>query len=70
MNGSSALVDLTPKQIALGKNWVETGKHAAVDLERIKRREIRELDTYKTISLLVEPPITPRPLTRQSPGPD
>ena len=25
---------------------------AAVDLERIKRKEIRELDTYETIALL------------------
>jgi hypothetical protein len=38
-----------------------------VDLERIKRKEIRELDTYKTISLLchdadyTKPPYAPKP---------
>ena len=52
MDKPSALADWTPEQIALGKKWVETWKLAAVDLERIKRKEIRELDTYKTISLL------------------
>ena len=52
MTKSYALADWTPEQIALGRKWVETWKLAAADLERIKRKEIRELDTYKTISLL------------------
>ena len=67
MNKRSALADWTPEQIALGKKWVETWKLAAVDLERIKRKEIRELDTYKTISHLcgprdyTKPPYAPKP---------
>lgn len=67
MKKASALADWTPEQIALGKKWVETWKAAAVELERIKRKEIRELDTYKTISLLcgdadyTKPPYTPKP---------
>jgi len=67
MNKSSALADWTPEQIALGKKWVETWKLAAEDLERIKRKEIRELDTYKTIALLcgprdyTKPPYAPKP---------
>jgi hypothetical protein len=63
MNKSSPLADWTPEQIALGKKWVEIWKLAAVDLERIKRKEIRELDTYKTISLLCHdaPPYAPEP---------
>jgi hypothetical protein len=67
MNKSSALADWTPEEIALGKKWVETWKLAAEDLERIKRKEIRELDTYKTIQLLCEsadytqPPYAPKP---------
>ena len=67
MKRSSALADWTPEQLALGKRWVETWKLAAVDLERIKRKEIRELDTYKTISLLcgtadyTKPPYAPKP---------
>ena len=67
MKKSSALADWTPEQIALGKKWVETWKLAAMDLERIKRKEIRELDTYKTIALLfatrdyTKPPYAPTP---------
>ena len=67
MKKPSALDDWTPEQIALGKKWVETWKLAGEDLERIKRKEIRELDTYKTISLLcgrrdyTKPPYAPKP---------
>ena len=67
MNKSSALADWTPEQLALGKRWVEIRKLAGEDLERIRRKEIRELDTYKTISLLCKsadytrPPYAPKP---------
>ena len=67
MNKSSALADWTPEQIALGKRLVETWKLAGEDLERIRRKEIRELDTYKTILLLcgtadyTQPPYAPKP---------
>ena len=67
MNKPSALADWTPEQLALAKRWVETWKLAAVELERIRRREIRELDTYKAISLLcgsadyTKPPYAPKP---------
>jgi hypothetical protein len=67
MKKASALADWTPEQIALGKRWVETWKLAAVDLEHIRRKEIRELDSYKAISLLcgpadyTQPPYAPKP---------
>jgi len=67
MSKSSALADWTPEQIALGKRWVETWRLAGEDLERIRRKEIRELDTYKTIRLLcgsadyTQPPYGPKP---------
>ena len=67
MTKPSALAGWTPEQLALGKRWVETWKLAAADLERIKRKEIRELDTYKTIALLcgtadyTKPPYAPKP---------
>jgi hypothetical protein len=48
----SALANWTPEQIALGKKWVMTWTLAAQDLERIRRKELRELDAYKAISLL------------------
>jgi hypothetical protein len=67
MNKPSALIDWTPEQIALGKKWVDTWQLAAKDLERIRRKEIRELDTYKTLLLLyhtadyTQPPYAPKP---------
>ena len=67
MNKPSAFDGWTPEQLALAKKWVETWKLAAVDLERIRRKEIRELDTYKAISLLcgpadyTKPPYAPKP---------
>jgi hypothetical protein len=67
MNKSSALADWTPEQIALGKRWVETWRLAGQNLERIKRKETRELDNYKAISLLcgsadyTQPPYAPKP---------
>jgi len=67
MKERSAVADWTPEQLALGKKWVETGKRAAEELERRNRKEIRELDTYKTISLLchdadyTKPPYAPKP---------
>ena len=54
MKKASALADWTPEQLALGKKWVETWRLASEDLERIRRKEIRELDTFKTIQLLCE----------------
>ena len=67
MNKPSALADWTPEELALGKKWVEIWKLAAVELERIRRKEIRELDTYQAISLLcgsadyIKPPDAPKP---------
>ena len=67
MRKPSALSDWTPEQLALGKRWVQTWRLAAVDLERIKRKEIRELDSYNTIQLLrgtrdfSRPPYAPKP---------
>ena len=62
-----ALADWTPEEIALGKRWVDTWKLAGADLERIRRKEIRELDTGLTIALLcgpadyTRPPRSPKP---------
>ena len=54
MKKASALTDWTPEQLALGKKRAETWKLAAVDLERIKRQEIREVDVPKPWSGLIE----------------
>ena len=62
-----ALAGWTPEEIALGKRWVDTWRLAGADLERIRRKEIRELDTGLTIALLcgpadyTRPPRSPKP---------
>ena len=67
MNKSSALANWTPEEIALGKKWIEIWRLAAVDLERIQRKETRELDNYQAISHLcgsadyTKPPYAPKP---------
>jgi hypothetical protein len=40
---------------ALTRRWVETWKRAGPELERIRRHEIRTLDSYKAIALLFGP---------------
>ena len=67
MNDASDLAKWTPEQIAAGRRWVQTWERAGVELERLKRRELRELDTFKAISLLYGPrdyrtaPYAPKP---------
>lgn len=64
---SSALSGWTAEEIALGKRWVETWRLAGEDLERIRRKELRELDAYRTIASLCGhadytiPPRAPKP---------
>ena len=64
---ASALNSWTPEQIVVGRRWVETWRLAGADLERLRRKELRELDTYSTIVLLCGhadytlPPRAPRP---------
>jgi hypothetical protein len=66
-NKRSSLANWTPEQIAVGRRWVETWKLAGEDLERIHRKELRELDTYRAIELLCGfadytlPPRAPKP---------
>src|SRR3989442_10021738 len=63
----SALKSWTPEQVAAGQRWVETWRLAGPELERIRRRELRELDTYRTIAMLcgpadyTRPPRAPKP---------
>jgi len=68
-NERSALSSWTPEQIALGVKWVETWRLAGEDLERIHRKELRKLDTYRAIQLLCGPadytcpPRAPKPFS-------
>jgi hypothetical protein len=51
----SALDRWTPEQIAAGRKWVDTWRVAGKELERIRRKELRELDTYRALVLLAGP---------------
>lgn len=63
----SKLSDWSPDQIAAGKRWVEAWKEAGAELERLRREELRRLDTASAIALLcgpadyTVPPRAPKP---------
>jgi hypothetical protein len=48
----TALANWSSEQIEQGQRWVDTWRLAARDLERIRRAEIRALDSYRAIALL------------------
>ena len=58
---------MSPEELALAKKWVETWKTTGPILEKIRRDELRKLDTFKTISHLCGPidftqePFRPKP---------
>jgi len=52
---TSALASWSPEEIALGRRWVQAWKNAGPELERIRRRELRQLDAYAAIALLSGP---------------
>ena len=57
----------SPEQIEQGREWVAAWERAGPELERMRREELRALDTYRAISLLMGPadytmePRAPRP---------
>jgi hypothetical protein len=51
----SSLADWTPEQIAQGKRWVQAWREAGVLMERLRRKELRELDAHRAIALLCGP---------------
>ena len=67
INKDSATSSWTPKQVELTKRWVEIWNVAGKNLERIRRQEIRGLDTYRAIERLcgpadyTRPPRAPKP---------
>lgn len=67
MSKPSALASWSPEQVAQARRWVQAWKNAAPELERVRRRELRELDVSKAIALLCgeadyrRPPRAPKP---------
>lgn len=63
----SVLSNWSPEQVALARRWVNTWEQAGKELEQIQRKELRELDRMKAISLLcgeadyTQPPRAPKP---------
>lgn len=63
----SSLGDWTPDEVALGRRWVQAWREAAVEMERLRRDELRSLDARRAIALLCGPadyrvpPRAPRP---------
>jgi hypothetical protein len=51
----SPLASWSADEIANGRRWVETWRSAGPELERIRRQELRVLDTFATIALLTGP---------------
>lgn len=48
----SALANWTAEEIAAGRRWVRAWKQAAPALDRIRRDELRQLDTFQAIAHL------------------
>jgi hypothetical protein len=57
----------TPEQVENAKRWVQIWKRAGVELERLRREELRRLDPQSSIELLcgpadyTVPPRAPKP---------
>ena len=49
----------SPEDIANGRRWAETWKRTTEALERIRNRELQELDAYRAIALLSGPHVEP-----------
>ena len=54
-SGTSSLTEWSPEQIAQGKRWVQAWKEAGEFMEQLRRDELRQLDSYRTIALLCGP---------------
>lgn len=63
----SALANWSPEQVAQGRRWAKAWKDAAPRLAAIRRRELRELDSFTAIAWLCgaanyhEAPRAPKP---------
>ncbi len=63
----SPLASWSPEEIEQGRRWVRTWQEAGPRLEAIRRRELREMDTFTAIAALSGPanyreaPRAPRP---------
>jgi hypothetical protein len=52
---ASSLADWTPKQFAQGRLWVQAWKEAGAVMEKLRREDLRRLDSFRAIKLLCGP---------------
>lgn len=52
MKEASLLTDWTPEQVTRAQLWMATWRLESRELERIRRKKLRSLDTYEAISRL------------------
>ncbi len=63
----ASLAEWTEEQLAAGRRWVQAWKEAGPVLERLRRDELRRLDSREAIALLCgpadyrSPPREPKP---------
>jgi hypothetical protein len=48
----SSLADWSPEQLAQGRAWIRAWRSASEKLERIRRQELRAVDTYRALEQL------------------
>ena len=51
----SSLEDWTPQQVADAKRWIQAWKEAGEAMELLRRQELRQLDSQRSIALLCGP---------------
>lgn len=68
MNPKDALADWSPEQLEQGRAWVRAWRTAGVNLDRIRRDELRALDVYKAIELVFNRPSGDAAAVRSSSG--
>jgi hypothetical protein len=52
---SKPLSEWSAEEISNGRLWVDAWSRASVALERVRRKELRELDAQRAVSLLCGP---------------
>jgi len=63
----SPLASWTPEQLALGRRWARAWLEAGPELDRIRRAELRSMDSGRALALLcgeadyTVPPRAPKP---------
>lgn len=52
---SPSLASWSPEQIALGRRWVRAWREAGEAMDRLRREELRRVDSRQAIALLCGP---------------